>query len=84
MDFAHSYNIATQTIEPVVRLGPDTGERELAIMRWGLVPYWSRTAKMPYSTINADASKLTTIVFGGSRSSIVAVLCLPTGSTSCR
>jgi putative SOS response-associated peptidase YedK len=46
VDFAPSYNIAPQSMQPVVRLDPDTGERELAIMRWGLVPYWSKTVKM--------------------------------------
>jgi hypothetical protein len=29
-------------------------------MKWGLVPYWSQTAQLKYSTINATADKLTT------------------------
>jgi putative SOS response-associated peptidase YedK len=57
--FAPSYNIAPQTMQPVIRLDHETGERELAVMKWGLVPYWSKTPKIPYSTINADANKLT-------------------------
>ena len=39
--FAPSFNVAPQTFQPVVRLDRETGERELAIMRWGLVPYWA-------------------------------------------
>ena len=30
------------------------------MMKWGLVPYWSKTVKLKYSTINADADKLKT------------------------
>ena len=36
---ASSYNIAPESIQPVVRLDRDTGERVLALMKWGLVPY---------------------------------------------
>src|ERR1700751_772105 len=39
-DFGPSWNVAPQTFQPVVRLNRDTGERELGLMRWGLVPYW--------------------------------------------
>ena len=44
----------------MIRLNSETGEREIALMKWGLVPYWSKTVKLQYSTINADADKLTT------------------------
>ncbi len=43
---APSYNIAPQSFQPVVRLNPDTGERELTIMRWGLIPFWAKDSKM--------------------------------------
>ena len=36
---APSYNVAPQSLQPVVRLDIETGDRELAIMRWGLVPF---------------------------------------------
>jgi putative SOS response-associated peptidase YedK len=52
---APSYNVAPQSLQPVVRLSPETGKRELAIMRWGLVPYWSKDGKAPFSTINAKS-----------------------------
>jgi putative SOS response-associated peptidase YedK len=54
-----SYNIAPTTIQPVVRLDRGASERELAPMRWGLVPFWARDANVSYSTINAQAETLT-------------------------
>jgi len=39
-DFGPSWNVAPQTFQPVVRLNRDTGERELVLMRWGLIPFW--------------------------------------------
>lgn len=59
-EFALSYNVAPQTFQPVVRLNRDTGEREVALMRWGLVPFWSKDFKIAYSTINAKAETVTT------------------------
>lgn len=47
-------------MQPVVRLDKKTGERELTVMRWGLVPYWSKDAKAGFSTINAKAETITT------------------------
>jgi hypothetical protein len=32
--FAPSYNVVPQSLQPVVRLDGETGERELTIMRW--------------------------------------------------
>ncbi len=55
-----SYNVAPQTFQPIVCLNPDTLERELYQMRWGLVPYWAKDSKIAYSTINAKAETLTT------------------------
>lgn len=57
--FAPSYNAAPQSTQPVVRLSADTGKREFALMRWGLVPYWARDTKIGYSTINARAEEVT-------------------------
>lgn len=56
--FAPSYNAAPQSTQPVVRLNADTGKREVALMRWGLVPYWAKDAKIGYSTINARAEEV--------------------------
>jgi hypothetical protein len=52
------YNISPESIQPVVRLDHDTGERVLALMKWGLLPYWSKTAKAAFSSINARSDKL--------------------------
>jgi putative SOS response-associated peptidase YedK len=57
---APSYNVAPQSMQPVVRLDSETGERQLTIMRWGLIPFWSKDAKIAYSTINAKAETITT------------------------
>jgi putative SOS response-associated peptidase YedK len=58
--FAPSYNVAPQSWQPVVKLGSDSGERVLTVMRWGLVPFWSKDGKAGYSTINAKAETITT------------------------
>ncbi len=56
--FPASYNIAPQSVQPVVRPGPETGTREFALLRWGLVPFWAKDAKIGYSTINARAEEV--------------------------
>jgi putative SOS response-associated peptidase YedK len=54
-------NVAPTTFQPVVRSGRDTGERELTLMRWGLVPYFAKDLKsFGYSTINARAESVAT------------------------
>jgi putative SOS response-associated peptidase YedK len=55
-----SFNVAPQTLQPVVRLSRDSGERELALRRWGLIPWWAKDGKIGFSTINAKAETLTT------------------------
>ena len=35
------YNIAPTQEIPVVRINPETGDRELTFLRWGLVPSWA-------------------------------------------
>jgi putative SOS response-associated peptidase YedK len=59
-DILSSYNVTPQSFQPVVRLNRDTGEREVAQLRWGLVPFWSRDGKIDYSTINAKAETVAT------------------------
>jgi putative SOS response-associated peptidase YedK len=56
--FAPSYNVAPQSVQPVVRLSRGSGGREIALMRWGLVPFWAKDAKFGYSTINARAEEV--------------------------
>ncbi len=56
--FGPSYNAAPQSVQPVVRLNRDTGAREFALLRWGLIPFWAREPKIAYSTINARAEEV--------------------------
>ena len=55
--FAPTYNAAPQSTQPVVRLNRDSGGREFALMRWGLVPFWAKDPKFGYPTINARAEE---------------------------
>src|SRR5262245_38666064 len=48
------YNIAPTQMAPVVRLDAD-GQRELTLLRWGLIPSWSKDTKIGASLINARA-----------------------------
>ena len=32
------YNVAPTSFQPVIRLNRETDEREVALMRWGLIP----------------------------------------------
>ena len=57
-EFAPSYNITPDSFQPVIRLSHETGEREFAVMKWGLVPVWSKTPKAGFSSINARDDKL--------------------------
>jgi putative SOS response-associated peptidase YedK len=59
-DLEPSYNIAPQTFQPIVRLNRHTREREIVMMRWGLVPFWAKDPKIGYSTINAKAETIAT------------------------
>ena len=52
-DFS-SYNVAPGTNVPVVRQA-ESGERELVLMRWGLIPHWAKEERIGYKMINARA-----------------------------
>jgi putative SOS response-associated peptidase YedK len=58
--FAPTYNAAPQSIQPVIRLNRYSGRRVAVLMRWGLVPFWARDAKIGLSTINARAEEAAT------------------------
>ena len=53
-----SYNIAPQSIQPVVIQAGD--HREIRMMRWGLVPYWANDLNVGFSTFNARAEDILT------------------------
>jgi hypothetical protein len=54
------YNAAPTQDLPVVLRDPESGERRLEALRWGLVPFWAKDAKIAYSTINAMAETVAT------------------------
>jgi putative SOS response-associated peptidase YedK len=53
------YNIAPSQAIPIIRQGGE-GRRELVMVRWGLIPAWSKEPKSSYSTINARAETVAT------------------------
>lgn len=59
-DFGPSQNVAPQTFQPIVKLIRETGEREIVLMRWGLVAYWAKDPRIGLRTINAKAETITT------------------------
>lgn len=55
-----SWNIApTQDIMAVVR-DHESGARRPVVMRWGLIPSWTKDEKISYSTFNARADTVAT------------------------
>jgi putative SOS response-associated peptidase YedK len=54
-NFRPRYNAAPTDQLPIILRDRDTGERHLNVLRWGLIPFWARDAKIGYSTINAKA-----------------------------
>ncbi|MFH0342280.1 MAG: SOS response-associated peptidase [Chromatiales bacterium] len=59
LNLVPSYNVAPSESVLVARNG-EGGGRELALLHWGLIPYWSKGPKTPYSTINARAETVHT------------------------
>ena len=49
------YNIAPSQDVLAVRSHPETHERKGDMLRWGLIPFWAKDAKIGYSMINAKA-----------------------------
>jgi putative SOS response-associated peptidase YedK len=56
--FPPSYNVAPTQDVPVIRLNK-AGDRTLARLHWGLIPFWAKGIQPKYSTINATVEKLT-------------------------
>jgi putative SOS response-associated peptidase YedK len=58
---APNYNVAPGDFQPVIRRSRDTGERELVMMRWGIVPWFAKSEDefKSLSTINAKSDRLT-------------------------
>jgi putative SOS response-associated peptidase YedK len=57
---APNWNAAPGDPQPVIRRSRDTGERELVMMRWGIIP-WFATSEEEFkalSTVNAKSDRL--------------------------
>ena len=52
-EWSPRFNIAPTQPVPVIRQHPNEPVRELSLMRWGLIPHWSKDASGAASTINA-------------------------------
>jgi putative SOS response-associated peptidase YedK len=49
------FNAAPTQDIAVVRYDPESKARTLDTLRWGLVPFWAKEAKVGYTMINAKA-----------------------------
>ncbi len=59
-NLAPSWNVAPTQSAPVVRRHPETGERHLDLLRWGLRPRWAKVEKGAREPINARAETVAT------------------------
>jgi putative SOS response-associated peptidase YedK len=55
ISFAPRYNIAPSQHLAVICSNKDAPGRQLAMMRWGLIPNWAKDEKLGYKMINARA-----------------------------
>lgn len=58
LDLRPRYNVAPG--QDVAAVRADNGERRLSMLRWGLIPAWSRTPNIAYRLINARAETAAT------------------------
>src|ERR1700722_5364300 len=47
------YNVAPTQMVPIVRQLPEQSARQLALVRWGLIPSWADDPKVGHRLINA-------------------------------
>jgi len=57
---APSWNVAPTQSAMVVRRHPETGERHLDLLQWGLLPNWSKEPERAQRPINARAETVAT------------------------
>ena len=71
------YNVAPTTHQPIIRQSRESGERELVLARWGLVPFFTKDLKdvKCLTTINARSEMITTAPTWLSRSRKDATSC---------
>lgn len=56
--FSPRWNLAPTQDMLVVRFNPETHERSLDIVRWGLIPHWAKDASIASKLINARAETI--------------------------
>lgn len=56
IDYVPRYNIAPS--QPVLAIISDGKKRRLGQLKWGLIPFWEKDAKIGYKMINARAETL--------------------------
>ncbi len=59
-NWAGTWNMAPTKDAPVIRRHPETGERHLGLLRWGLVPHWVKDLKATRQPINARGETIAT------------------------
>jgi putative SOS response-associated peptidase YedK len=59
-NFQPSWNIAPSQAVPVIRLNPESGQRSMDLLSWGLVPHWVKDLKAERKPINARAETVMT------------------------
>ena len=58
VDWNPRYNIAPSQSVPVVRQDATRPVRSFSLIRWGLIPFWAKDAKVGYKMINARAETI--------------------------
>ena len=59
-DLPISWNIAPTQDVLAIRFNPETKQRSLDVLRWGLIPYWAKDPKIAYKTIKAQVETVDT------------------------
>jgi putative SOS response-associated peptidase YedK len=59
-NLAPTWNMAPTRLAPVVRRNPDSGERHLDLLRWGLLPHWAKDPAKLRQPINARSETAAT------------------------
>jgi putative SOS response-associated peptidase YedK len=59
-NFAPNWNMAPTQDGVVVRRNPETGQRQIDLLRWGLVPRWAKDSKDGARLINARSDGVAT------------------------
>ena len=61
-DLPISWNIAPTEDVLAIRFNPETKQRSLDALRWGLIPYWAKDPKIMNKTINARVETVDTVL----------------------